>query len=470
MFGSDLVLNDQEQEANKILMEAKHREIDAALTGLSKFLPSENFIQVVEKIEKSYVFKVIQKMPKGAILHVHSKAMPTVDYILRTVTHHPHLYVCEENDNIQLQFFSTPDEHCKWKILSDVRQVDENIDDRIKRQLTTRNDNLKSANLTKNTIWDKFESIFTFLTPLLNYRPVYEDVLYQGLLDNYNDNILYLELRTSLSPLYDINGTTYNQTEVARISKNVVERFQDKYSDFVGAKLIIAPWRGCSDKKFEDHLRAAEELKRELPDFIAGFDLVGQEDKGKPLVEFAEGLRSIGNDVQLFFHSGKTNWYGTSVDENLVDAVLLNTKRIGHGFALLKHPKVMEMVRDKSIAIEVSPISNQVLGLVKDLRNHPAAALFANNYPVVVSNDDPLMWGAKGLSYDFYEAFVGIMSRSADLRALKKLALNSIEYSSMNVVQKKKAKEIWDRRWENFIDDLRSFNEQPISQKSMALN
>ena len=114
----------------------------------------------------------------------------------------------------------------------------------------------------------------------------------------------------------------------------------------------------------------------------------------------------------------------------------------------------MEIVREKKIAIEISPISNQVLNLVKDLRNHPASVLFSENYPVVISNDDPGLWGAQGLSYDFYEAFVGMMSRSADLRSLKKLAMNSIEYSSMTQDEKNRAMDLWRRQWEEFIDQL----------------
>nr|CAD7197874.1 unnamed protein product [Timema douglasi] len=54
------------------------------------------------------------------------------------------------------------------------------------------------------------------------------------------------------------------------------------------------------------------------------------------------------------------DWEGVT-DMNLVDAVLMNATRIGHGYALNKHPLVLEKIKEKDIGIEVNPISNQVV-------------------------------------------------------------------------------------------------------------
>lgn len=128
------------------------------------------------------------------------------------------------------------------------------------------------------------------------------------------------------------------------------------------------------------------DLQQKYPNFVIGFDLVGQEDNGRALREHIDKLKNISQNGKFYFHAGETNWFNTDADANLIDAILLNSKRIGHGFSLYKHPMLWTTLKDRDIALEISPISNQVLRLVHDLRNHPAAFYISENVPIVVSH------------------------------------------------------------------------------------
>lgn len=134
-----------------------------------------------------------------------------------------------------------------------------------------------------------------------------------------------------------------------------------------------------------------------------------------------------------------------------MDAILLNTKRIGHGFGITKYPALLDLVKQRDICIEVNPISNQILMLVEDYRNHPATHLLADNYPVVITSDNPSFWEATPLSHDLYFAFIGIASAHQDLRTLKRLIRNSITYSSLSSQEKQRALTMWARDWDEFI-------------------
>jgi adenosine deaminase CECR1 len=111
-------------------------------------------------------------------------------------------------------------------------------------------------------------------------------------------------------------------------------------------------------------------------------------------------------------------------------------------------------VKDRGMAIEVCPISNQVLGYVTDLRNHPAVLYINSGLPVVVCPDDPGIWRCT-FSYDFYAAF---MAWGLDLKCLKQLAMNSLIYSAMDSEDKERALEYWRKEWAKFIGWLNEYN------------
>lgn len=126
-----------------------------------------------------------------------------------------------------------------------------------------------------------------------------------------------------------------------------------------------------------------------------GFDLVGEEAKGKPLkaflaefIQFQQDCRAAKLDIPFLFHCGETLDMGTEIDGNLIDALLLKSKRIGHGFALAKHPYIMQRMKDEGVCLELCPISNEILGLTPRASGHAMYPLLANKVHCTVSSDN----------------------------------------------------------------------------------
>ncbi|XP_074032961.1 adenosine deaminase-like [Leptinotarsa decemlineata] len=456
-MGASLKLNEKEKKVNELLKTYKHKEYDSGFAYPESFLAAQHFFQAKEGIEQSKVFNLIKKLPKGASLHSHDLALVSQEFLFN-LTYRENLYACFSDDKLKLHFFDNRSigKDCNWTRVSELRRLDPNFDNYLRSKLSLVRDDPAKSYPDLNTAWKSFIDIFVAIENLVAFKPVWQEYFYQVLKELYEDNVMYLEFRGYLPEVYDLNGRTYDAVEAVGLYYDTMKKFQQDYPDFLGAKFIYAPSRRVNNNTLASYVYTFRKLKKKYANFVAGFDLVGQEDKGMPLSSFVTQLKEmkLKYGANFFFHAGETNWYGESTDFNLFDAILLNTTRIGHGYALLKHPLAMKMIKEKNIAVEICPISNQVLKLVDDIRNHPGALLIANNFPVVVAPDDPSFWGAKGLSYDWYYAFMGMTSRESDLRFLKQLAKNSIEFSTLNEEEKVAAFGKWENDWNSFIDKM----------------
>uniref|UniRef100_W8B6E1 Adenosine deaminase n=1 Tax=Ceratitis capitata TaxID=7213 RepID=W8B6E1_CERCA len=460
-LGGRIVLNAKERVANELIMFEKKHELERGLHNLSNFQASQHFFRSFTKINNTILFQRLRAMPKGGVLHAHDMALCSSDYLLK-LTYREHLWACVSKSvekEYQKLLFSLMqpqvEETCEWALLSALRAEEQSdvVDKELLAQLTMYP---QEEFENEDAVWRRFRSIFRLVIGLLSYAPVWEQYIYRALEEFHEDGVQYLEIRSVLPILYDLVGGNFTILNTTRAMRNADLRFRASHSDWIGSRLIYAPTRRVSDARFAEYLGNALLLKSHFPDYFAGFDLVGFEDEGRPLRDYAGELLSIQGEIDFYFHAGETNWYGTNTDENLLDAVLLGTKRIGHGLALLKHPEVLRAARLQNIALEVNPISNQVLQYIGDLRTHPAAVLFADNYPVVIASDDPSFWKATPLTHDFYMAFMVIASRKADLGLLKQLALNSIAYGAFSASERVEAYEKWNLKWESWIDDINS--------------
>lgn len=454
-MGAKVPLTSKEIEVNKIILEIKQSELGNAYKNSSNFLPSQHFFKSKNNIELSKMFSIIRKLPKGASLHTHMLAGVSVEFIIRNITYKNNLYGCYINDIFKLKFFDSSkiDPNHKWKSLQQYRNENQYFDEWLRKQLTLEVDDPDKEYPRPEDVWRRFKKIFTTMYDMICYRPVFELYITQLLQELMDDNVIYTELRGTFMPVYELNGTVYDNKEFFKIFIDTVNKFKYKNPQFIGVRYIHSIYRGVTPEDLQTGLRDLVELLKEYPDFIAGFDFVGYEEEGHQLVDYHEVLLSVRNKVKFFFHAGETNWYGHT-DLNLIDAILLNASRVGHGFSLPKHPVVMDMYMKQKIPVEVCPISNQVMMLNDDPRNHPAVTLIANGFPLVICNDDPSVWGATGLSYDWYIVFMAMTSKDSGVGVLKELAMNSILYSTMTNDEQSKVMKQWDLDWNKFIDEL----------------
>ena len=64
-LGGNIKLNSEEKKANKILMNTKNKELTVARQLNDSIPPAQHFFQAKAAIDKSQVFKIIKRVPKG---------------------------------------------------------------------------------------------------------------------------------------------------------------------------------------------------------------------------------------------------------------------------------------------------------------------------------------------------------------------------------------------------------------------
>lgn len=445
---SAVKLTDKENEINKVLLDMKHKEIKAGIENSKAFLPRLHFFEAKPSIENSDVFKFIQRIPKGGSLHTHLTAAVSFDYLYKYIVSSKNIYANIIDGRFKLKFLNESNVDNGWTLVSDLANGD-----KLRNELTLEVDNPREKYPSIEDIWKKFMSLFSATYDLYSFKPFFEEIVYQVLKELVEDNVYYAEFRAAYLPLYDLDGTKYPFRQFCASFHTAVSKFKADYPSFLDARLIISPSRRLDNDSMQEAIQIYKDLKTEFPQVVAGFDLIGFEELGRPLIDIIDLLLPLKTYTKFFFHAGETNWLGTETDTNLLDAVLLGSSRIGHAFSLVKHPEILKYVSLSDIAIEITPISNQVLMLVDDLRNHPAASLISQGIPIVICNDDPSFWGASGLSYDWYLVFMAMTHKDAGLEILKLFATNSIKYSAMSEAEKPIALQKWEKQWKQFIDD-----------------
>jgi adenosine deaminase CECR1 len=427
-----LVLSPDEEAASRRLVELRRAEEERVR---AYFPPAHSYLldRTKRAIDQSPLLEVLRRMPKGGILHLHGAAGGDFRWLVSEATYRADCYVFQGDSGPDLRgalrFFPHPPGG-DWQSVVALRGAAADpraFDEEIYRSITLGEEEAGSAD-----IWQEFGSCFRRAWGLFDDAAIRDAHWSRMLGQLVDENVQYVEFRG------------WPPGDAA------IEQARRRDPEF-GVKFIPSVRRGGDLERARGVLERLLAARERDPARFAGLDLVEEEDRTHGTLFFAEEILAArreagrrGLTLPLFLHSGETS---RASGENLYDAILLGAPRIGHGLALVRHPLLMEVARQRGIAVEVCPISNQVLGYVPDLRSHPAVAYINAGIPVVLSPDDPGLM-RHTFSHDFYEA---VLAWELDLRDLKQLALSSLAHSAMGTEEKARARAVWERRWAAFV-------------------
>ncbi|ROW08424.1 hypothetical protein VMCG_03294 [Cytospora schulzeri] len=473
----------------------------------------DHFLSNRELIDRTKVFRLARRAPKGAHLHIHFNACLQPGVLLDVARGMGHMYITsdvslandggdgEGGDVVQgdapRRRGSIDSKRCRIQFsimalaasqgnLFDAdykartpMKFSEFLDEFprhypgegggddamawLQRKLVFREEEAHGVLQTVGGAWEEFNARTQMMKGLFNYETAYRTYTRRCLEDFVADNIQYAEIRPNFMDTNQVwtddGASKIDNVGIMGIIMDEYDRFQAETENYFGGlKVIYCCPRSWPNEKVAGGLRECLAFKQRWPSWIAGFDLVGEEGKGKPLsafvpefLRFQEDCASAGVEIPFLFHCGETLEVGTGTDDNLLDALLLRSKRIGHGFALARHPYVMERMKRENVCLEVCPISNEVLGLTPRANGHSVYNLLANNVHCTVSSDNGTLFNST-LSHDFYQVMIG--KKNMTLFGWKQLIEWSLEHSCMSKDEYGAVHREWAKRWDEFVGEI----------------
>ncbi|MEZ5041654.1 MAG: hypothetical protein R2828_17300 [Saprospiraceae bacterium] len=455
-FDREVDLNPKEAHLNRVLA-AEQKTLLDHYKATHFFPPARNFYQSKAHIEATKIFEVIRKMPKGGVLHLHQLAMSDADWVVDRALQIPEMHIYWGSPHpsfIKGQFHAYPigDAPSGFFPVQEMERQYPAFADSI-RQLITFEEWIDRDSVD---IWLHFEAVFQRIYRFVTYQTVFPDYLERGLALLAADHIQHVELRTPFTNwLYDLDHPQGGLPidEFVQILDTTLQRIRriDPHFTF---KIIHTNLRFRDNSTIWADIQYTMGMRKRFPEWLKGYDLVAEEDNGQPTLFHANTFlrmdsleEAMGITLPLYLHDGESDWASVA---NLYDAVLLGTQRIGHGFNLFRFPNLMEEVKKRAICVEINPLSNQILGYLRDLRIHPGSTYLRRGLDCVISSDDPLIFDYQGLSYDFWSVY---MAWELDLAALKQLSKNSLLHAVLSDEEKAKALSVWEERWQQFVEE-----------------
>ena len=460
-FDADIRLDTEEEKANLVLKNLQSSMLNY-YDSIHFFPPAKHFFKSKTHIYSTPLFALLKQMPKGAVQHLHPGAGVSFHWIVDRAVKEKDCYVFWEESNAvnlkgELAFFKPGKAPKGFYSTLELNKTISNFRSQLY-QLLIFDDSMMADS---TDIWKEFEFRFKRIEAFNSYQPVTED-FYASIFDSLAaDGVQHVELRTHLSDnLYDLEHPAgyFTGDSVIKYIQHAVQRTRANREPNFSCALIYTNVRFYPVEVIKADLVRAFGYRKKYPELVTAYDLVAHEDAGYSTRFYLDAwlsrdslAKTFGIDLPFCFHDGESDWQHVS---NVYDAVMLKTRRLGHGFNLSFFPAAEAEIIRSETCVEVSPLSNQILGYITDLRMHPAHAWIKHGMQISISPDDPSIFGYTGVTPDYWSIF---LAWELDLRSLKQLAINSIRYSFLAENKKKAALENWNKKWIDFVQVINQY-------------
>ncbi len=457
MLGISSLSADNHSPSNEFIFSAdlklstEEKRVDSCLNGMRKELLSRkgknwtffnSFIRCRQEIQQEKLYQIFKMMPKGGLLHIHELAIGDVQWILDRAFSIPEcwIYWDEDSDSTalgQLAFFLNQPIPPGWFSIRELSLLNPELRKELYRLYTIGPEDEEQPNLRAELV-----RIEQRIERFISYRPVFIDYFQSGLEALAMDGIQLVELRTTLDPVLNEDGSYIRDESIVKLYQTIAANVNQSFPLF-DFRLIVCAERKSSLEEVRRQVEKSNHLKSLFPEMIVGFDLIGNEDHEPRTIFFTPALEM--GRIPFFLHGGET---GAADNNNVRDALVFNAHRISHALNLYYFPGLEKRLIQYQTLLELCPVSNLALHYVRDLRFHPASGYLQRGVQATLGSDYPAFFQSRGLTDDY---FVVYLAWGLDLRSLKKLMENSITNSGLPWSYRNHHLRLFRQNWMDFI-------------------
>lgn len=307
-----------------------------------------------------------------------------------------------------------------------------------------------------------FEYIWPRLNELLGSIEVMTEVLVENMIRFAAEGVRYLEIQTGPWGWTDAKGRELSADEATQALKDRLAK-PDALATGVTVRFqgIVIRFQDNAEQRVEAYYEFIDRHR----DFWVGLNMAGREDDNRGyaarFTEVYDKMLRKYPGIGISIHAGEAE----KRDTQIFDTLRLGATRIGHGINLFRDEPTMQLMRCGKFLVEINLISNEVLGYVPDLDQHPFPIYLRQGIPVCLNTDDRGMWHSNMTD----EYFVGVTRFNLSWQEMVSLGRNSLVHSFLADDEKEVLLAQFEADVERFAQDCVSGGWEKVAAGSKAI-